>query len=89
MATLAASTKNYSASYIGGKCNGKAGVWADPHFVGAEGTRFDFNGEIGKPFCLLTDRRFHVNMLLDGYMDDRVTLPAGGAKGPTVRSWIR
>ncbi|CAI5502429.1 unnamed protein product [Closterium sp. Naga37s-1] len=53
-------------SYIGGKCNPLAEVKNDPHFVGAEGTRFDFHGELNRSFCLLTDRDLHINMGIKG-----------------------
>ncbi|CAI5972954.1 unnamed protein product [Closterium sp. NIES-64] len=39
----------------------------DPHFRGADGTRFDFNGLLDRSFCLLSDRRIHINMGIKGY----------------------
>ncbi|GJP47485.1 hypothetical protein CLOM_g6669 [Closterium sp. NIES-68] len=54
-------------SYIGGECNPVAGTDDDPHFLGADGTRFDFNGLLGHSFCLLSDRRIHINMGINGY----------------------
>ncbi|CAI7732903.1 unnamed protein product, partial [Closterium sp. NIES-53] len=90
-------------SYIGGKCNPLAEVKNDPHFVGAEGTRFDFHGELNRSFCLLTDRDLHINMGIKGYEDSRMAV--GGRRGISgvgsrggggkrrhklpIRSWIR
>ncbi|CAI5961553.1 unnamed protein product [Closterium sp. NIES-64] len=53
--------------YIGGMCNPLANTNGDPHFRGAEGTRFDFNGLLDRSFCLLSDRRIHINMGIKGY----------------------
>eukprot|EP00850_Spirogloea_muscicola_P019523 SM000192S04918 [mRNA] locus=s192:261165:262753:- [translate_table: standard] len=75
--------------FIGGLCN--PGVVNDPHFTGARGTGFDFNGVPGRSFCLLTDDRLHINMRLTGYLDGRSTVGASplpnGKKA--VRTWIR
>ena len=68
-------------SWVGGLCNPAPEVVDDPHFVGAQGTRFDFNGVLNKPFCLITDKDFHINVLLKGYQDDTAE------KG--LRSWIK
>ncbi|CAI5512614.1 unnamed protein product [Closterium sp. Naga37s-1] len=54
-------------SYVGGECNPLANTDDDPHFRGADGTRFDFNGLLDRSFCLLSDRRIHVNMGIKGY----------------------
>ncbi|CAI5987995.1 unnamed protein product [Closterium sp. NIES-64] len=43
----------YNCSRIGGSC---PYTKSDPHFHGAQGTRFEFNGAPEKTFCLLTDR---------------------------------
>ena len=71
----------WTPSWVGGTCNPAADVTDDPHFTGALGTRFDFNGELNKPFCLLTDKDFHINVMLKGYEDDTAE------KG--LRSWIK
>ena len=68
-------------SWVGGLCNPDPEIVDDPHFVGAQGTRFDFNGVLNKPFCLITDKDFHINVLLKGYKDDTAE------KG--MRSWIK
>ena len=39
----------------------------DPHFVGARGTRYDFNGLPGKDYCLFTDSSVHMNMHMIGH----------------------
>ncbi|CAI5508712.1 unnamed protein product [Closterium sp. Naga37s-1] len=71
----------------------------DPHFLGAHGTRFDFNGLPRRSFCLYTDRRVHVNMAMRGYLDHRPLAPSAGNRGTmaaarfvngsAVRTWIR
>ncbi|CAI7876216.1 unnamed protein product [Closterium sp. NIES-54] len=53
----------------------------DPHFLGAHGTRFDFNGLPRRSFCLYTDRRVHVNMAMRGYLDHRPLAPSAGNRG--------
>ena len=70
-----------SSLRVGGLCNPTASVKNDPHFRGALGTDFDFNGELNRPFCLITDRAFHLNVMLKGYSDD--TAESG------MRSWIK
>ncbi|GJP78584.1 hypothetical protein CLOP_g8871 [Closterium sp. NIES-67] len=54
-------------TYLGGECNPEAGTKDDPHFLGADGTSFDFNGLLGRSFCLISDRRIHINMGINGY----------------------
>lgn len=68
----------------------------DPHFNGADGTRFDFNGVPGKSFCLLSDQLLHINMRMHGYFDPRLTTASATAgagalssHAPGVRTWIR
>jgi hypothetical protein len=73
--------KTYDGSWVGGICNPSGSVKDDPHFTGAMGTSFDFNGELNKPFCLITDQDFHLNVLLKGYEDSTAE------KG--MRSWIK
>ncbi|CAI5493373.1 unnamed protein product [Closterium sp. Naga37s-1] len=72
---------------IGKNC---AAAENDPHFTGAQGTRFDFNGLPEKNFCLYTDRAVHVNMGMRGYLDSRSTQNAAlVVNGSAVRTWIR
>ncbi|CAI5961552.1 unnamed protein product [Closterium sp. NIES-64] len=59
--------KKVDPTYIGGICNPLANTNGDPHFRGADGTRFDFNGLLDRSFCLLSDRRIHINMGIKGY----------------------
>eukprot|EP00475_Leptophrys_vorax_P034165 TRINITY_DN5486_c0_g2_i5.p1 TRINITY_DN5486_c0_g2~~TRINITY_DN5486_c0_g2_i5.p1 ORF type:complete len:477 (+),score=33.97 TRINITY_DN5486_c0_g2_i5:99-1529(+) len=73
----------------GGECNPSAKVQNDPHFEGAFGTKFDFNGRPDKAFCLLSDRNLHVNMLLRGYFDDRTEGAALVVDGKAVHTWIK
>ena len=63
---------------------GKGSVSGDPHFVGAHGTRYDFNGLPGRDYCLFSDSSVHINMHMIGY-------GVNGGKpedGKTVRTWI-
>ncbi|GJP73961.1 hypothetical protein CLOP_g4624 [Closterium sp. NIES-67] len=57
----------------------------DPHFLGAHGTRFDFNGLPNRSFCLYTDRHVHLNMAMRGYLDSR-PLPAAAATAAAAGS---
>lgn len=36
-------------------------VWGDPHFVGADGEKFDVQGEAGKTYNILSDKDLQVN----------------------------
>ncbi|GJP40037.1 hypothetical protein CLOM_g24330 [Closterium sp. NIES-68] len=75
-ATQTANTASYPLSFVGGLCNGTALVENDPHLTGAHGTHYDFTGRLDRSFCLFSDRRFHVNMLLNGYQGIPPALPA-------------
>ena len=61
----------------------------DPHFLGAQGTHFDFNGQPDKSFCLYTDKNVHVNMKMTGYLDTRTTGATIVQDGKALRTWIR
>ena len=61
----------------------------DPHFQGADGTRFEFNGIPDRSFCLLTDKSYHVNMKMHGYYDSRTVGASILHNGKAVRTWIR
>ncbi|GJP39164.1 hypothetical protein CLOM_g23557 [Closterium sp. NIES-68] len=76
----------YNCSRVGGSCPYTKN---DPHFQGAQGTRFEFNGAPEKTFCLLTDRNIHVNMQMRGYYDSRTVGATVLRNGKAVRTWIR
>ncbi|CAI5969959.1 unnamed protein product [Closterium sp. NIES-64] len=59
--------KNILPTFFGGECNPLANTNDDPHFRGADGTQYDFNGLLDRSFCLLSDRRIHINMGIKGY----------------------
>ena len=61
-----------------------ATVSGDPHFVGARGTRYDFNGLPGKNYCLFTDSSVHMNMHMIGYSTNEGKIEGGKA----VHTWI-
>ncbi|CAI5528992.1 unnamed protein product [Closterium sp. Naga37s-1] len=52
---------------VGGSCDTSRLDNSDPHITGAHGTLFDFPGQLGKYFCLLADRRIHINVLLQSH----------------------
>jgi hypothetical protein len=60
----------------------------DPHFVGAHGTRFDFNGELDKSFCLVSDKGLHINSLFKGYETANTQGASVTADGHGLRSWM-
>ena len=75
---------------VGGFCS--PGVSDDPHFVGARGTRFDFNGQIDRAFCLVTDSHLHINAVMGGY--EAATTPtatnaSASAASKKLRTWIQ
>eukprot|EP00850_Spirogloea_muscicola_P005753 SM000026S09002 [mRNA] locus=s26:910798:912317:- [translate_table: standard] len=41
----------------------------DPHFHGADGVNFDFTGKPGRDYCLLSDKRLHINTRFEGRED--------------------
>ena len=60
------------------------GVKGDPHFTGWDGVHFDFTGQPGYSYCLLSDSNIHVNMFLDGYT--QVMSRGGAAEVPRSSS---
>ncbi|CAI5501998.1 unnamed protein product [Closterium sp. Naga37s-1] len=59
------------------------GVKGDPHFVGWDGVHFDFTGQPGHSYCMLSDNNVHVNMYLDGFTETSTK----GVK--ETHSWIK
>ncbi|CAI5521972.1 unnamed protein product [Closterium sp. Naga37s-1] len=91
-ATQVANSASYPLSFVGGLCNGTALVENDPHLTGAHGTHYDFTGRLGKSFCLFSDRRFHVNMHLNGYQGAPPALPASSKSSESsteLHTWIK
>ncbi|CAI7744096.1 unnamed protein product [Closterium sp. NIES-53] len=90
--TQAANAASYPLSFVGGLCTGTALVENDPHLTGAHGTHYDFTGRLGKSFCLFSDRRFHVNMHLNGYQGAPPALPASAKSSESsteLHTWIK
>ncbi|CAI5509716.1 unnamed protein product [Closterium sp. Naga37s-1] len=77
---------NANVSTVGTPCGSTKN---DPHFRGAHGTRFEFNGAPEKSYCLLTDSSLHVNMKMRGYYDTRTIGASLLRNGLAVRTWIR
>ena len=84
---------NYDASFVGGKCKHNttnSTINGDPHLVGARGTHFDFSGEPGHSYCLVSDENVHVNMGLKGYLDTRTESATRFTEdGKAIRTWIQ
>ncbi|MCO5551074.1 hypothetical protein L7F22_064921 [Adiantum nelumboides] len=59
------------------------GAHGDPHFTGWDGVNFDFTGEPGQVYCMISDELFHMNMKLCG----RAKLLGGGRIKP--QTWIK
>lgn len=49
-------------------------IWGDPHFVGAEGGKYDVQGEDGKVYSLLSDKGVQVNGLFKAGRNEGTTL---------------
>ncbi|OED37129.1 hypothetical protein AB833_24565 [Chromatiales bacterium (ex Bugula neritina AB1)] len=52
-------------------------VWGDPHFVGADGGKYDVQGEAGKTYNILSDQGLQFNALFESW---------GSKEGATVMS---
>lgn len=46
---------------------GKGRIWGDPHFIGADGGKYDVQGEAGKTYNLLSDDGFQMNGRFDAW----------------------
>eukprot|EP00270_Netrium_digitus_P021253 TRINITY_DN8_c0_g1_i3.p1 TRINITY_DN8_c0_g1~~TRINITY_DN8_c0_g1_i3.p1 ORF type:complete len:413 (+),score=71.52 TRINITY_DN8_c0_g1_i3:40-1278(+) len=81
---------SYTASTLGGYCKKIPAkpLIGDPHFVGARGTQFDFNGDVDKTYCLITDENLQVNALFRGYYDGRTDLAKELVDGKLIRTWM-
>ncbi|CAI5496140.1 unnamed protein product [Closterium sp. Naga37s-1] len=91
-ATQAANAATYPLSFVGGLCNGTALVENDPHLTGAHGTHYDFTGRLDRSFCLFSDRRFHVNMHLNGYQGTPPAVSASNTdkeSSTELHTWIK
>ncbi|GJP79167.1 hypothetical protein CLOP_g9408 [Closterium sp. NIES-67] len=84
-------TLNGTRTYVNASTLGRPCPYThhDPHFRGAHGTRFEFNGAPEKTYCLLTDSSLHVNMKMRGYYDTRTIGASLLRNGLAVRTWIR
>ncbi|CAI5495552.1 unnamed protein product [Closterium sp. Naga37s-1] len=72
----------YPLSWVGGSCDTSRLDNTDPRITGAHGTLFDFPGQLGKSFCLLADRRIHINVLLQSHQgQESATAAALAAAG--------
>ena len=55
-----------------------ARIWGDPHFVGADGGKFDVQGEAGKTYNLLSDEGIQVNGKFEGSGNGITTIGEAG-----------
>ncbi len=46
---------------------GKARIWGDPHFIGADGGKYDIQGRAGGMYNLLSDQGFQMNGRFDAW----------------------
>ncbi|AGT08872.1 VWD domain-containing protein [Paracoccus aminophilus] len=53
---------------------GTARIWGDPHFIGADGDKFDIQGEAGKTYNLLSDKGFQMNGTFEKWGNDGATV---------------
>jgi hypothetical protein len=47
--------------------SGEGRIWGDPHFIGADGGKYDVQGEAGKTYNLLSDQNFQMNGRFDAW----------------------
>lgn len=47
--------------------SGSGRIWGDPHFVGADGGKYDVQGKAGKTYNLLSDSGFQMNGRFDAW----------------------
>eukprot|EP00271_Cylindrocystis_brebissonii_P008702 TRINITY_DN23183_c0_g1_i1.p1 TRINITY_DN23183_c0_g1~~TRINITY_DN23183_c0_g1_i1.p1 ORF type:complete len:523 (+),score=69.17 TRINITY_DN23183_c0_g1_i1:35-1603(+) len=77
-------------SISGGSCrNLITSAAKDPPSLGVVTTKSELNGKLARSFCVLTDKSLHVNMLVDGYLDERAEGASAFKDGKAVRSWIK
>lgn len=56
---------------------GEARIWGDPHFVGADGGKYDVQGEAGKTYNLLSDKGFQMNGTFEKYKNSDTATVVG------------
>ncbi|EFO30816.1 pe-pgrs family protein [Roseibium sp. TrichSKD4] len=59
-------------------------IWGDPHFVGADGGKYDVQGQAGKTYNLLSDRGVQVNGRFDQWGANNSGMTVVGAMGITA-----
>eukprot|EP00899_Mesostigma_viride_P021315 jgi/Mesvir1/29185/Mv25475-RA.3 len=67
-----------------------ASATSDPHFVTTRGSKFDFNGEAGSSYCIVTDTQLQVNARFVGAAPDAALMsPTFRLDGkPDTRTWM-
>ena len=104
LSSLMASFSNNSnsvGSYSGSSCqqssepvaaNETGKIWGDPHFVGADGGKYDVQGQAGKSYNLLSDRGLQFNGTFGAYGDGGATVvkdTAINVGGPCGQSQVK
>ncbi len=59
-------------------------VWGDPHFVGADGGKYDVQGEAGKTYNILSDKGLQVNARFDEFNGVGSGMTVMGGVGVTL-----
>lgn len=54
--------------------SGEARIWGDPHFIGADGGKYDVQGEAGKTYNLLSDKGFQMNGTFEKWHSEGATV---------------
>lgn len=54
--------------------SGSGRIWGDPHFIGADGDKYDVQGQAGKSYNLLSDQGFQMNGRFDKWGDGDATV---------------
>ncbi|MEL7082799.1 MAG: VWD domain-containing protein, partial [Pseudomonadota bacterium] len=54
--------------------SGSGRIWGDPHFIGADGGKYDVQGEAGKTYNLLSDQNFQMNGTFEAWRSPGATV---------------
>eukprot|EP00899_Mesostigma_viride_P021924 jgi/Mesvir1/29733/Mv25440-RA.1 len=66
-----------------------ASAQSDPHFTTARGDKFDFNGEAGRSYCIVSDRQLQVNARFMGAAGgDKLGGGTSAAVPQDTRTWM-
>lgn len=63
--------------------NSGSTIWGDPHFVGADGEKYDIKGEAGKTYNILSDKNLQLNAAFRAKESDQTLM---GSIGATIKN---